>query len=62
MISVCLVIVLLIGIGSYAYVSDYYHADETALTVMSQADPVGRECDMVCPGDAGCGADFLPRR
>ena len=33
-LSVCLVLVLLLGIGGYAYVSDYYHADETALAVM----------------------------
>lgn len=33
-LSVCLVILLLVGIGGYAYVSDYYHADEIALTAM----------------------------
>lgn len=33
-LSVCLVLVLLLGIGGYAYVSDYYHADEPALAVM----------------------------
>lgn len=31
----CLVILLLVGIGGYAYVSDYYHADETALAAMA---------------------------
>lgn len=40
-LSVCLALVLLLGIGGYAYVSDYYHADETALTVMAyQTDTV----------------------
>ncbi len=30
-----LAILLVIGIGGHAYVSDYYHADETALTAMA---------------------------
>lgn len=34
-LSVCLALLLLFGIGGYAYVSDYYHADETALAVMA---------------------------
>lgn len=34
-LSVCLVILLIIGTGSYAYISDYYHADETALAAMA---------------------------
>lgn len=38
-LSVCLALLLLLGIGSYAYLSDYYHADETALAVM--ADQAG---------------------
>ena len=29
-LSVCLAFLLVIGIGGYAYMSDYYHADETA--------------------------------
>ena len=33
-LSVCLAVLLLFGIGGYAYVSDYYHADETALEAM----------------------------
>ena len=40
-LSVCLALVLLLGIGGYAYISDYYHADETALAVMAnQTDQV----------------------
>lgn len=43
---VCLIIFLIIGIGGYAYVSDYYHADGTALEAMSyQADNVQMERD-----------------
>lgn len=34
-LSVCLAILLIIGIGGYVYVSDYYHADETALVAMA---------------------------
>lgn len=34
-LSVCLAVLLVFGIGSYAYVSDYYHADETALEAMA---------------------------
>lgn len=34
-LSVCLAILLIIGIGGYVYVSDYYHADETALVAMT---------------------------
>lgn len=34
-LTICLALVLLPGIGGYAYISDYYHADETALAVMA---------------------------
>lgn len=34
-LTICLALVLLLGIGSYAYIMDYYHADETALAVMA---------------------------
>ena len=45
-LSVCLAVFLVIGIGSYAYVSDYYHADETALEAMAyQTDSVQTEQD-----------------
>lgn len=33
-LAVCLIVLLVIGIGGYAYVSDYYHADETAMEAM----------------------------
>lgn len=40
-LSVCLAFLLLLGIGSYAYVADYYHADEAAVAAMAyQADEV----------------------
>ena len=45
-LSVCLAVLLMIGIGSYTYVSDYYHADETALEAVSyQTDSVQAEQD-----------------
>ena len=34
-LSVCLAALLVFGVGGYAYVSDYYHADETALEAMA---------------------------
>ena len=34
-LSVCLAVLLVFGVGGYAYVSDYYHADETALEAMA---------------------------
>lgn len=34
-ISLCLTLLLAIGIGGYAYVSDYYHADDMALKALS---------------------------
>lgn len=34
-LSVCMVILLTIGAGGYAYVSGYYHADEVALIAMA---------------------------
>ena len=45
-LSVCLAVLLLFGIGGYAYVSDYYHADETALEAMAYlTDSVQAELD-----------------
>ena len=45
-LAVCLTLLLVIGIGSYASVSDYYHADETALEAMSdQTDGIQIEQD-----------------
>ena len=34
-LSVCLAVLLVFGIGGYAYVSDYYHANEIALEAMA---------------------------
>lgn len=34
-LSVCLALLLVIGAGSWAYVSDYYHADEQAVAAMA---------------------------
>ncbi len=40
-LSVFIAIVLILGIGSYAYVSDYYHADDTAKqALVSQTDQI----------------------
>ena len=64
-LSVCLAFLLVIGIGSYAYVSDYYHADETALEAMAyQADSVQAEQDgdviWFVPEDPTAGLIFYP--
>ena len=40
-LAVSLAFLLLLGLGSYAYVADYYHADEAAVAAMAyQADEV----------------------
>lgn len=40
-LAVCLAFLLILGIGGYAYVSDYYRADEVAVAAMAyQADDV----------------------
>ena len=45
-LPVCLMILFVLGVGGYAYVSDYYHADETALEAMAyQTDIVQAELD-----------------
>lgn len=45
-LSVCLAVLFVFGVGGYAYVSDYYHADETALEAMAyQTDSVQAELD-----------------
>ena len=64
-LSVCLAVLLVIGGGSYAHVSDYYHADETALEAMaSQADSVQAELDgnviWFVPEDPTAGLIFYP--
>ena len=45
-LAACLALLLAIGIGSYAYISDYYHADEAAAAAMAvQSDGVQVEQD-----------------
>ena len=61
-LSVCLAVLLLFGIG---YVSDYYHADETALEAMAyQTDSVQAEQDgdviWFVPEDPTAGLIFYP--
>lgn len=34
-LAVCLAFLLLLGVGGYVYVADYYHADEAALAAMA---------------------------
>ena len=64
-LSVCLTLLLVIGIGGYAYVSDYYHADETVLEAMAyQTDRVQAEQDgdviWFVPEDPIAGLIFYP--
>ena len=64
-LSVCLALLLVIGIGGYAYVSDYYHADETALEAMAyQTDRVQAEQDgdviWFVPEEPTAGLIFYP--
>ena len=64
-LSVCLALLLVIGIGGYAYLSDYYHADETALEAMAyQTDRVQAEQDgdviWFVPEEPTAGLIFYP--
>ena len=64
-LSVCLTFLLVIGIGGYACMSDYYHADETALAVMAyQTDSMQAELDgnvtWFVPEDPTAGLIFYP--
>ena len=64
-LSVCLAVLLVIGIGGYAYMSDYYHADETALEAMAyQTDRVQTELDgdviWFVPKEPTAGLIFYP--
>ena len=64
-LSVCLTFLLVIGIGGYAYMSDYYHADETALEAMAyQTGRVQTEQDgdviWFVPKDPIAGLIFYP--
>lgn len=64
-LSVCLAVLLVIGIGSYAYLSDYYHADETALEAMAyltDSVQVEQDGDVIwfVPEDPTTGLIFYP--
>ena len=64
-LSVCLTVLLVIEIGGYAYVSDYYHADETALEAMAYlTDSVQTEQDgnvtWFVPENSTAGLIFYP--
>ena len=64
-LSVCLAVLLVFEIGGYAYVSDYYHADETALEAMAyQTGSVQTEQDgdviWFVPEEPTAGLIFYP--
>ena len=64
-LPVCLMILFVFGVGGYAYVSDYYHADETALEAMAYlTDSVQAEQDgdviWFVPEDPTAGLIFYP--
>ena len=64
-LAVCLTVFLIIGIGGYAYVSDYYHADETAMEAMdAKADDVrieqGKNVIWFVPEKSTIGLIFYP--
>ena len=64
-LSVCLVVLFVFGIGGYAYVLDYYHADETAWEAMAyHTDSVQVEQDgdviWFVPEDPTAGLIFYP--
>ena len=64
-LSVCLTVLFAFGGGGYAYVSDYYHADETALEAMAhQTDSVQAKQDgdviWFVPEDPTAGLIFYP--
>ena len=64
-LSLFLAVLLVFGVGGYAYVSDYYHADEVALEAMAyQTDSVQTEQDgnvtWFVPEDPTAGLIFYP--
>lgn len=64
-LTVCLAFLLILGIGGYAYVSDYYRADEVAVAAMAyQADDVQIEQDgnvtWFIPQEPTAGLIFYP--
>ena len=64
-LSVCLAVLFVFGVGGYAYVSDYYHADETALEGMAyltDSVQVEQDGDVIwfVPEDPTAGLIFYP--
>lgn len=64
-LSVCLAVLFVFGVGGYAYVSDYYHADETALEAMAyltDSVQVEQDGDVIwfVPEDPTAGLIFYP--
>ena len=64
-LSVCLAVLFAFGVGGYVYVSDYYHADETALEAMAyQTGSVQTEQDgdviWFVPEEPTAGLIFYP--
>ena len=64
-LSVCLTVLFAFGVGGYAYVSDYYHADETALEAMAyltDSVQVEQDGDVIwfVPEDPTAGLIFYP--
>ena len=64
-LSVCLAVLFVVGVGGYAFVSDSYHADETAWEAMAcQTDSVQAELDgnvtWFVPEDPTAGLIFHP--
>ncbi len=64
-LSLCLALLIIIGIAGYAYISDYYRADEAAITAMSlSTDEVRIETDgdvtWFIPEDPIAGVIFYP--
>lgn len=64
-LAVCMAFLLILGIGGYAYMSDYYHADEVAMAAIAyQADDVQIEQDgnvtWFVPQEPTAGLIFYP--
>ena len=64
-LSVCLTVLFVFGVGGYAYVSDYYHDDETALEAMAyltDSVQVEQDGDVIwfVPEDPTAGLIFYP--
>lgn len=55
-LAVCLAVLLLLGVGGYAYVADYYRADESAL------EATAYQADEVQISEVGNVTWFVPRK